>query len=78
MKQTRTDQRAVVITIAAVVAFLLCLCVAVILVFMPDRQAVEKPGAAVQVDLRSATLTNAHSPEKAAHARRANYAHRTG
>lgn len=66
MKQTRTDQRAVVITIAAVVAFLLCLCVAVILVFMPDRQTTEEPGAAVQVDVRSATVVIAHSPEKAA------------
>lgn len=66
MKQTRTDQRAVVITIAAVVAFLLCLCVAVILVFAPDRQTAEEPGAAVQVDVRSATLVIAHSPEKAA------------
>lgn len=66
MKQTRTDQRAVVIAIAAVVAFLLCLCVAVILLFMPDRQTAEDPGAAAQVDVRSATLVIAHSPEKAA------------
>ena len=66
MKKTRTDQRAVVISVAAGVVVLLCLCVALALIVLPDRKTAEEPGAAVQADERSATLVIAHSPEKAA------------
>lgn len=66
MKKRRTDQRTVVISIAVVVAFVLCLCVALALIFFPARQTAEEPGAAPQVDARTATLVIAHSPEKAA------------
>ncbi len=67
MKKTRTDQRAVVISVAVGAAFLLCLCVAVVLIFVPTRRTTTvEPGVAVKTDARSATLVIAHSPEKAA------------
>jgi Ca-activated chloride channel homolog len=62
----RTPQRGVAVGAALFGALLLCMCVAIALIFIPTQRTSTTGSETPQADTRNPTLVIAHSPEKAA------------